>query len=328
MSQLTFTDIEYSKRRRPCKLEVFLNQMDAYVPWAALIALIEPFYPKGRRGHPPVGIETMLRMYLLQCWNNLSDVATEENILLNYAFRRFMKINFLEDQVPDATTLLKFRHLLEKHDLAEKIFNAVTQLLEERGVMMRGGTIVDATIIAAPSSTKNEKKERDPEMHSTKKGNQFHFGMKAHIGVDAGSGLVHSATFTPANAHDVTEASKLIRDDDEVVYGDSGYIGLDQREEVKNDAHLSKIEYRINLRPSSLRKGKKKQWGIDWDKEREKQKSSVRSKVEHTFHISKDVFGYRKTVYKGLAKNANRLYILFASANILMCVRAGRSLSA
>jgi Transposase and inactivated derivatives, IS5 family len=260
----------------------------------------------------------------LQCWFNLSDEGLEDAIYDSYAMRTFMRVNFFEEQVPDATTLLKFRHLLEKHDIGKVFFDAIANNLERHGYMMRGGTIVDATIISAPSSTKNEKKERDPEMCQTKKGNQYYFGMKSHIGVDAGSGYVHSLVTTAANAHDITVASRLIRDDDEVMYGDSGYVGIEKREEVQASPHLSTMTYRVNRRYKSVQR--MPEGFIDWEKQIERRKSSVRSKVEHPFLIIKRFFGFAKTVYRGLAKNTHRLHVLFGSANLLMCIRAGRSL--
>ena len=228
------------------------------------------------------------------------------------------------EQVPDATTLLKFRHLLEEHDLCKALFEDIKARLEKAGLMMHGGTIVDATIIQSTSSTKNKTGERDPEMHQTKKGNQYYHGMKAHIGVDAGSGYVHSLTGTAANAHDITEAHNLIREDDEVIYGDSGYTGIEKRDEIKEDKHLSQIEYKIGRRPSMLNV-KKDYAGIDWEREIEHRKASVRCMVEHPFLIVKRQFRFSKTVYRGIRKNLNRLYMLFASANILMCARAGRT---
>jgi IS5 family transposase len=235
-----------------------------------------------------------------------------------------MGINFVTEQVPDATTLLNFRHLLEKHNIGNVFFNAITSTLEKHGHMMRGGSIMDATLISAPSSTKNGKKERDPEMHQVKKGNVWYFGMKCHVGVDAGSGYVHSLETTAANVHDITVAYQLIREDDDVVYGDSAYIGIEKREEVQNSPHLSMKEYRINRRRKSIQR--MPQGYIDWEKQIERRKSSVRSKVEHPFLIIKRYFGFAKTVYRGLAKNTHRLYTLFASCNLLMCARAGRSL--
>jgi IS5 family transposase len=322
MRQTSFSDIEYALRKRTTKRDEFLKSMDEFIPWDEWVSLIEPYYPSGQRGRPPLGIEKMLRMYLLQCWFSLSDEGLEDAIYDSYAFRSFMRINFVDEQVPDATTLLKFRHLLEKHGIAKMFFQSFNGTLEKCGYMMRGGSIVDATLIQAPSSTKNMAKQRDPEMHQTKKGNQYYFGMKVHAGVDAGSGYVHSLEFTAANVHDVTVASQLIRDDDAVVYGDAGYLGLEKREEVVSDEHLANVEYRINRRVGSVQKFPAQ--CINWEKQIERKKSSVRSKVEHPFLIVKRFFGYSKTVYKGIFKNAHRLQMLFTSANMLMCIRAGR----
>jgi len=207
--------------------------MDAIIPWGRLCALIEPHYYEGKVGRPPLGIEIMLRMYLLQIWFSLSDELTEDGILDSRAMRDFMGINFLERQAPDSTTLMKFRHLLEKHELQKKIQAEILLLLEESGLIMHGGTIVDATIIKAPSSTKNSTGERDPEMKSTKKGNTYYFGMKAHMGVDAGSGAVTSTSYTSANEHDITQAHNNYRDDDTVRYGDAAFIGVEKRPEIK-----------------------------------------------------------------------------------------------
>ena len=322
MKRLTLSDIEYGNRKRTTKRDEFLRIMDASILWKEWVDYIVPFYPNGKRGRPPMGIEKMLRMYLLQCWYNLSDEGIEDEIYDSYALRTFMGINFFDEQVPDATTLLKFRHLLEKYNVGKVLFEAISRTLEERGYMMRGGTIVDATLISAPSSTKNEKKERDPEMHQTKKGNEWYFGIKCHIGVDAGSGYVHSIETTAANVHDITVAPQLIREDDDVVYGDAAFIGIEKREEVKNSPHLSTKEYRINRRYKSVQR--MPEGFIDWEKQIERRKSSVRSKVEHPFLIIKRYFGFAKTVYRGLSKNTHRLHTLFASANLLMCIRAGR----
>jgi IS5 family transposase len=322
MRQTSFTDIEYGLRRRTTKRDEFLKIMDKIIPWDEWVAFVEPFYPTGERGRPPVDKEKILRMYLLQCWFNLSDEGTEDAIYDSFAMRSFMKIDFVTEQVPDATTLLKFRHLLEKYDIGKKLFQAIAETLEKCGHMMRGGSIVDATLISAPSSTKNAKRERDPEMHQTKKGNEWHFGMKCHIGVDAGSGYVHSLETTAANISDIEVAAHLVRKDDEVVYGDAGYIGIEKRQEVKDDPCLSAKEYRINRRRKSVQR--MPSGFIDWEKEIERRKSSVRSKVEHPFLLIKRYFGFAKTVYRGLAKNTHRLLVLFASANLLMCARAGR----
>ena len=320
MGQMTFSDYEYSNRKRITKREEFLDIMDEIIPWDEWVEFVKPYYPSGKRGRPTKGIEKMLRMYLLQVWFNLSDEGVEDAIYDSYAFRKFMGINFNEEQVPDATTLLKFRHLLEENHLGEQMFKAINYVLEQVGAMMKGGTIVDATIINAPSSTKNAEKARDPEMHQTKKGNEWRFGMKCHIGVDAGTGYVHTVTATPANVHDITETAKLIREDDEVVYGDSGYVGIQKRTEIKEDEHLSKIDYRITRRPSSLPKVSDN--AIDWERYIDNRKSSVRSKVEHAFKIIKGTFGFSKVRYRGIDKNLHKLNVLFACANLLMFSRA------
>lgn len=326
MQQQSFTDIEYGLRKRITRREEFLRVMNDIIPWGEWVSYIEPYYPKGKRGRPPMGIEKMLRMYLLQCWFTLSDEGVEDAIYDSYAMRKFLGIDFSVEQVPDATTLLHFRHLLEKHDIGKTFFTAITSTLDKAGVMMRGGSIVDATIIGAPSSTKNAEKKRDTEMHQTKKGNEWHFGMKCHIGVDAGSGLIHSIETTAANIHDLDLASKLIREDDQVVYGDSGYSGIEKREEISSDKHLSQVDYRINRRKGSVQKAP--DGYINWEKLIERKKSSVRSKVEHPFLIIKRFFGFNKTVYRGLSKNTHRLHMLFASTNLVMCARADRSICA
>ena len=322
--QLSFSDMEYSLRKRQGKKEAFLNRMEEIIPWDSWIQIIAPYYPSGNHGRPVKGIETMLRMYLLQDWFNLSDEGVEDAIYDSYAMRKFMKINFMHEQVPDATTLLKFRHLLEEHNIGDAIFKDVNDRLEKAGLIMHGGTIVDATIIAAPSSTKNAKGERDPEMHQTKKGNQWYHGMKVHAGVDAGTGYLHTITGTAANVHDSTEASKLIRNDDEIMYGDSGYLGVPAQNAIKQDEHHKNMKFEINKRPSSLKTSDDYN-GINWDKKMEHDKSSVRCKVEHAFLIVKNTFGYSKVAYKGIKKNMNRFNFLFASANLLMCSRAGRT---
>jgi IS5 family transposase len=324
MNQQTFTDIEYSMRKRTTKREEFLKKMEEIIPWSEWISIIEPYYPKGGRGRPTRGIELMLRMYLLQSWFHLSDEGVEDAIYDSYAMRCFTGINFAEEQVPDATTLLKFRHLLEAHNIGERLFKHIRGSLESSGLMMRGGTIVDATIISAPSSTKNKEGHRDPEMHQTKKGNQWYFGIKSHLGVDAGSGYIHSFEVTSANVHDIKAANKLIRPDDAVVYGDAGYIGLDKREEIVQDENLSVIEYRINRRRNSLQAIS--EGFLDAERDVERRKSSVRSKVEHPFLILKRYFGYCKTVYRGISKNKHHIGVLLTCVNLLMCARANRTL--
>lgn len=246
MNQLTFSDIEYSNRKKKTKREEFLDAMEEIIPWSYWVEMIRPFYFDNRRGRKPIGIETMLRMYLMQIWFNLSDEGIEDSIYDSYAMRYFMHINFNEQQVPDATTLLKFRHMLEANRLGEQIFADVNNRLDKAGLMMHGGTIVDASLIAAPKSTKNQDGRRDPEMHQTKKGNEWYFGMKVHAGVDAGSGYVHTITGTSANRHDASETANLIREDDEVVYGDSGYLGAAKQPAIKDNVKKSKIEFRVN----------------------------------------------------------------------------------
>jgi IS5 family transposase len=327
--QQTFTDMDYAQRKRTGRREKFLDAMDTIIPQAAFEETIMPFYPKsGKLGRPPKGIELMLRMYFLQVWFNSADESLEENIYDSYAMRKFMRLDYLKEDVPDATTLLKFRHPLEKHNLQKELFETQKELMDAKGKMMHGGTIADATIIEAPSSTKNSAKSRDPEMKSAKKGTHRHFGMKAHISADAGTGMVHSVEATGANAHDLDAAAKLIRPDDEVVNDDAGYGGIEEREEIKNDEHLSKIDYRINRKKGADRKRRDALLSnpmahLDYvaqlarGKHIEYMKSKARCKVEHAFAIIKNKFGYRKAVCRGLSKNKARLYMLFCGANLL-----------
>jgi IS5 family transposase len=314
--QPSFTEVEYGNRRRISRRERFLETMDVTIPWSCWVGLIEPFYYSGKKGRKPKPIETMLRMYLLQVWFSLSDEGVEDAIYDSYAMRKFLGLDFAGEQVPDATTLLKFRHLLEQHRLGEKLFEAQNQIFDEQGWIMHGGSIVDATIIAAPSSTKNTTGSRDPAMHQTRKGNQWYFGMKAHIGVDAGTGYVHSVTATAANVHDLEEAANLVRADDGVVYVDAGYQGAQKRPEIAGDEHLSRVQWRV-----AARKGQLKTMAAQ-DRAAEARKASVRAKVEHPFLIVKRDFGFTKTRYRGIAKNLHHLHMLFASANWVMRARA------
>ncbi|SHN37638.1 IS5 family transposase, partial [Rhizobacter sp. OV335] len=233
MKQTSFASLEYAGKKRQTRREKFLGEMERVVPWSALCGLIEPHYPRsGRVGRPPIGVERMLRMYFLQQWYSLSDEGLEDALYDSQAMREFVGVDLAREQAPDATTLLKFRRLLEQHALTKAIFDKVNVHLGERGLLMREGTLVDATIIAAPSSTKNQDGERDPEMHQAKKGQQYYFGMKAHIGVDADSGLVHSVRVTSANESDVANAHALLHGQERRVHGDSGYTGVAKREEI------------------------------------------------------------------------------------------------
>lgn len=314
--QVSFTDVEYANRRRVSRREQFLEMMDATIPWSRWVGLIEPYYYTGRRGRKPKALETMLRMYLLQAWFSLSDEGVEDAIYDSYAMRRFLGLDFTTEQVPDATTLLHFRHLLEKHNLGEKLLQSQGEIFAEQGWIMRGGSIVDATIIAAPSSTKNADGARDPDMRQTKKGNQWYFGMKAHIGVDAGTGYVHSVTATAASVHDLDQLAHLVRADDDVVYADAGYQGASKRPDIVEDPNLSNVEFRIAARKGTLAAM------TGPDRQIESRKASVRAKVEHPFLIVKRDFRFTKTRYRGLAKNLNHLNVLFASANWVMRARA------
>ena len=296
--QPSFTDIEYGNRRRVSRREQFLATMDATIPWTNWVGLIEPYYYRGERGRKPKPLATMLRMHLLQVWFSLSDEGVEDAIYDSYAMRRFLGLDLAVEQVPDATTLLHFRHLMEKHELGEKLFAAQNEIFEAQGWIMRGGSIVDATIIAAPSSTKNATGERDPQMHQTKKGNQWYFGMKAHIGVDAGTGYIHSVTATAANVHDLDQAAHLVRADDEVVYADAGYQGVARRSEIADDQNLSTIAWRVAERKARLK------MMPTHDRELESHKASVRAKVEHPFLLVKRDFGFTKTRYAGSARTS------------------------
>ena len=324
--QQSFVDIEYANRKRKTKRDEFLLIMEEVIPWEEWVEIVRPYYPKGERGRPPRGIEVMLRIYLLQNWFSLSDEGIEDAIYDSYAFRTFMGINFTGDseQVPDSTTLCKFRGLLNDNGITKLFFESIKHFLDKHGKLMHGGTIIDATIIDAPTSTKNAQKKRDPEMHQTKKGNQWYFGEKIHHGVDAGTGYIHSMQVTSANTADITVAAALIREDDEVVYGDSAYSGIEKRENIKNSTHLSGIDYRVNLK-KPYRKNK---WengpGLYWFKLLEYQKSRVRCKVEYPFYIIKRIFAYRKVRYRGLAKNSTQAYMLGALANLYMMASSAR----
>jgi transposase, IS5 family len=316
MSQRSFASAEYAMKKKRTRREKFLAEMERVVPWARLIAAIEPSYPKsGRVGRPPIGVPKMLRMYCLQQWYGLADEALEDTLYDSQALRDFVGIDLSREAVPDATTLLKFRRLLLEHDLTRSLFEEINAHLSEQGLLMRKGTIVDATIIAAPSSTKNEGKTRDPEMHQTKKGKAWHFGMKAHIGVDAESGLVHSVIGTAANVSDITQAGALLHGDEAHAFGDAGYRGVDKREEAHGP------RWHVAMRPGTRRKlDLTRRWARLLE-QAEHLKASVRAKVEHPFHVVKNLFRHKKVRYKGLAKNVAQLFSLFGLANLVIAKR-------
>ena len=301
----------------------FLNKMDSIIPWDTFVKEIEPHYYKGERGNKPYPLELMLRIYMLQNLYDLADMKVMYEILDSRAFTEFCCINS-PDEVPDGDTIGRFRNLLNKHGLQQTFFETVVDLLLKRGLLLKKGTIVDSTFIEAPSSTKNKEKKRDPDAHSAKKGNTWHFGYKMHIGVDRDSGLVHHVKTTSANEHDVTATSELMHGEEETLNGDSGYIGADKRPEaIKKNKNGKKIKYVINRKQSSINKLSKS--GQHAAKKREHEKSSVRCKVEHVFAVVKRLFGYRKTRYRGLRKQMLKSYIMFALASLYLADRKSLS---
>jgi IS5 family transposase len=310
MSQLSFADAEYAGKRKKTRREVFLEEMEQVVPWKVLLQIIEPHYPVAGRGRRPYALEAMLRVHLMQNWFALSDPAMEEALYEIASLRNFAGLN-LNEPIPDETTILNFRHLLEENDLAEDILRVVNALLARKGLLLKRGSIVDATIIAAPSSTKNAEGERDPEMHQTQKGNQWFFGMKAHIGVDADSGLVHTVTTTAANESDVAQVADLLHGKEEQVWADSGYRGAPSR--VDRDD----LQWNIAARPSDIAKLPEGRAKVKAQKT-EHRKASVRAKVEHPFRVIKRQFGLVKVRFRGLAKNTAHVVTLFALSNLWM----------
>lgn len=301
------------------KKKAFLEQIDRIVPWGEWVAIVKPHYYKGERGNKPYDLELMLRIYMLENLYDLSDMGTVAEVIDSRAFSEFCGVDS-GNQVPGGDTLGRFRNLLEEHGLQQQFFAQVLTTLMERGLILKKGTIVDSTIIAAPSSTKNQKKERDPDAHQVKKGNAWHFGYKAHIGADKDSGLVHTVEVTGANVHDVTMVPKLLTGEEAVVYGDSGYLGAEKREDaVTHNTDGKKIKYKTNRRPSqSKNKSKRSQAQI---KRREHEKSSVRAKVEHVFGVVKGQLRCRKTRYRGLRKQTAKLNMMFALANLILADR-------
>ena len=315
MKQMTFADAEYAGKRKQTRKELFLIEMDRVVPWKGLIALIEPHYPKGEGGRPAYPLMAMLRVHLMQNWFGYSDPAMEEALYETTILRQFAGLSL--ERIPDETTILNFRRLLEKHELAAGILAVINGYLGDRGLSLRQGTIVDATLINAPSSTKNKDGERDPEMHQTKKGNQYYFGMKAHIGVDDESGLVHSVVGTAANVADVTQVDKLLHGDEQRVGGDAGYTGVDKRPEHAD----RKVVWQIAARRSTYKKLGKRSVLYKAKRRIEQAKAQVRAKVEHPFRVIKRQFGYVKTRFRGLAINTAQLVTLFALSNLWMARR-------
>jgi transposase, IS5 family len=314
--QGSFAQAEYAGKKKQTRREKFLAEMERVVPWGRLVERLKPLYPKGERGRPPIGLERMLRLYFLQQWYGLADEALEDALYDSQALRGFAGIELNRDPVPDATTVLGFRHWLERHGLTRVLFDEVGAMLSERGLLMRQGTIVDATIIAAPPSTKNNQKSRDPEMHQTKKGNQWYFGMKAHLGVDVASGVVHTLTGTAANEADINQTAALLHGEEEAVFADAGYTGADKRPELAacdvswNIAIKRSI---IKALPQALR---------ELAEPVERVLAQLRAPVEHPIHIVKNQFRYKKVRYRGLNKNTAQLYSLFALANLVIVKKA------
>lgn len=304
--QLSFTDLEQTSKKKQTRREIFLAEMDKVMPWDKLEAAIDSFYPKAGNGRRPYPLSSMLRIYCLQQWYALSDPAMEESLYEIASMRRFAQINI--DTVPDETTLLNFRHLLEKNQLTEALFHTINQYLAAKGLALKQGTIVDATLINAPSSTKNAKGERDPDMHQTKKGNQWYFGMKVHIGVDSASGLVHSASVTAANVHDSQALPDLLHGQETRLYGDSAYRGKKPRAQLKALAPAA--------HDFTNRRAYKNRPLTEADRQTNRRKSAVRAKVEHVFRPLKTLWGFAKVRYRGLAKNANRVFAMLALINL------------
>ena len=317
MKQSSFSEAEFAGKKKQTRRERFLAEIEAITPWAALVAALLPYYPKGDgRGRPPIGLERMLRMYIVQQCLGLSDEGIEDAIYDSQSIRGFVGIDLTHESAPDATTLLKFRRLLEQHNLTRRIFNEINGHLANKGLVMREGTIVDATLIAAPPSTKNRDGERDPEMHQSKKGKDWHFGMKAHVGVDMATGLVHTVVGTAGNVADVTQAHALLHGGEQVVLGDAGYQGVDKRPENVGKV----ITWCTAMRPSKRKALTEGVLGSALDKA-EQVKASLRAKVEHCFHVVKCLFKHRKTRYRGLTKNGAQLLSLFGLANLVLARR-------
>lgn len=308
MKRASFASLAYDSKKKKTRREKFLEEMDQVIPWEELLAVVKKYYPKAGNGRHPMPMEWMLRIYLMQQWYGLSDPAMEDALYDSESMRRFAGIDLGEDMIPDETTILNFRHLLEKHKLTEKLFEQTRLYLKDRGLLVREGTIVDATIIDAPSSTKNREKARDAEMKQTKKGNRWYFGMKAHVGTDTRRGLVHRVKVTNASVHDSRVMDDLLSGEETVVYGDKAYA-----DEVKRNKYRERgIEWCIN------RKGSRSRPLSDEDREWNHVHNRIRAKGEHAFHVVKCLWNYRKVRYKGLVKNAAQIFSLFALANLYL----------
>lgn len=311
MTQLSFATLDHQNKKKRTKREVFLEEMERVVPWSRLTALIAPHYPKAGNGRRPYPLDAMLRIYFLQQWYQLSDPGAEEALYDIQSMRAFAGFELGHDAIPDETTILNFRHLLERHDLTKAIFEAVSAHLEDKGALLRGGTIMDATLIAASPSTKNKDQRRDPEMSQSKKGNEWYFGMKAHVGVDARSGLVHTAGVTTGKTHDAKVMDNLIRDDDRAVFGDKGYVN----EKKKRAARRAGVYWGVKDQRKPGRQLSSSQ------KKRNRRNGSVRAKVEHVFRVLKCQFGYRRVHYRGIQKNGAQVFTLLALANLFLARR-------
>ena len=313
--QPSFAQAEFATKKTTTRREKFQARMEALLPWAKLLAVLEPFYPKGQRGRPPIGLERMLRVYFLQPWYGLADAALEDALYDSQAMQGFARLDLAAEGVPDATTLLKFRRRLETHDLSQGLFTAINADLSARGLLLRAGPLVDATLIAAPPSTKNQEKQRDPEMHQTNKCNPWYFGMKAHLGADRDSKRVHTVVVTAANVADITKTAELRHGQEQQVHADAGYTGVEKRAEIA--ALERKIDWQI-----ARKRGLIKTMAEGAEKETlkavEQAKASVRAFVEHPFHILKNLFRHRKVRYRGLARNGHQRYTLFGLADVVI----------
>lgn len=310
MEQKTFASLAWERKGKQTKRERFLSEMDAVIPWKKLLKVVEPHYPRAGNGRPPMQLETMLRIYFLQIWFNLSDPGAEEALYDSESMRRFARIELSEERVPDETTILNFRHLLEQHELTARMFERINRMLEKKGLLLRTGTIVDATIIAAPSSTKNSEGTRDPEMKQTRKGNNWHFGMKLHVGTDR-RGIVHTVTATHAATADITQLNELLHGDEREIYGDQAYWKEADRQRFRSAG----VRYRVNRRPNGSRPLTEHQKKIN------RSRSRTRARGEHAFRVVKQLWGFAKVRYRGIAKNAARAMATFALANLYMLRR-------